>query len=142
MVSRLARRAGATVEPPTIRTVPEPSLFELAQENAVEGQVGETFGALLAVCQAHSATDPEIRASSTQIARDETAHADLAYRLARWLDPQLTLEQRAAVRAARDGAIAALRFEDGLSAHDRRWLGIPDPAALQAAATAMFASLA
>jgi hypothetical protein len=142
VVARLARARGATVEPPAIAVVHEPTLAELAHDNAVEGQVGETFGALVATCQARAATDPEIRAAYTRIARDETRHAALAHALAPWLERRLRPAERAAIRDARGRAVAALTTECAMSAHDRALLGLPASAPLHRAATATFAALA
>src|SRR6185503_17094582 len=61
-MGRLARRHGGRVEAPLIEEATEPTFDQLAIENAVEGQVGETFGALVAACQARAATDAEVRA--------------------------------------------------------------------------------
>jgi hypothetical protein len=56
-----ALRFGATPCPPRIATLPPRSLFELALENAVEGCVRESYGALVAHQQAALARDPQLR---------------------------------------------------------------------------------
>ena len=43
------------------------------------------------------------------IAEDETRHAGLAWDVAAWLEPRLTVDERAAVARARARAIAELR---------------------------------
>ena len=50
-------------------------LEAIAIENAVEGCVRESFGALLATWQAKTAGDARVRAAMKRIARDETRHA-------------------------------------------------------------------
>jgi hypothetical protein len=50
-----------------------------------EGCIGETLAAVLATEAHASATDPIVRASLSRIAQDETKHAGLAWRAARWL---------------------------------------------------------
>jgi hypothetical protein len=50
-----------------------------------EGCIGETLAAVLATEAHTSATDPVVRASLSRIAQDETKHAGLAWRAARWL---------------------------------------------------------
>jgi hypothetical protein len=108
---RLARRfatptTGFAVPPPRRRT-----LFEIARENAVEGCVRETFGALVATHQASAARDREIQQAMMRIARDETEHAALARRLNQYLLPRLSPAERSALRAARAEAIGTLSRE-------------------------------
>jgi hypothetical protein len=71
----------------------------MATENAVEGCVRETFGALVAHHQAAHASDPVIASAMRTIAEDETRHAALAWAIARWADARL--DERARVRVAR-----------------------------------------
>jgi hypothetical protein len=119
-----------------------PTLAELARQNAVEGQVGETIGALVATCQARAAA-PELRGVFASIARDEARHAELAHQLARWLEPRLTASERTMVADARQSAITRRRPDVGcdLGERDRALLGIPPQAAFEAATAAMFAML-
>jgi hypothetical protein len=60
------------------------SLEQLAVENAVEGCVRETYGALLATWQARAAAEPRVRAMMAAVAVDETRHAQLAWDLDAW----------------------------------------------------------
>ena len=53
-------------------------------ENAREGCVRETFGALIAMHQAERAGDPIIRRAMRRIAEEETRHAELAWEVASW----------------------------------------------------------
>jgi hypothetical protein len=84
----LARRyEGAAHGPDSLRVddaMPAMSLAELAALTAEEGCVGETLGALLAEEQAERATDPTARSLLRAIARDETRHAELAWRFVAW----------------------------------------------------------
>jgi hypothetical protein len=86
-------------------------LEAFAIENAVEGCVRECYGALIATHQAARARDVEVARASARIARDETRHAALAWRIARWVAPQLDRAARARVARAARGAVAALRCE-------------------------------
>jgi hypothetical protein len=107
------------------------ALVEMAIENAVEGCVRETFGALVATYQAETAADPNLRAAMGKIAADETTHAGLAWRVAAWIDQRLTAAERARVAEARREAIEALQREAAvasLSREVRRFTGFPDPA--------------
>ncbi len=110
------------------------SLFELARENAVEGCVRETFGALVAAYQAETATDPEIAAAMRVIAQDEADHAALGHEIDAWLRPLLSQEQRALVEKARLEAIAT--FAQGMAqehqagVHEAAGFPRPDVASL------------
>jgi hypothetical protein len=143
VVGGLARRMGAVVDAPVIADVAEPTPVEIARENAVEGQVAETLGVLVATCQGRAANDPAMRAVFGAIARDEARHAALAYRLGTWLEPRLTATERAQVADARRAAIATIvdQIGVGLAPRDRAVLGIPPVGRLRAAAAAMFAEL-
>jgi len=80
----------------------------MAVENVVEGCVRETFGAALALFQAKSAKDAEIRRALGRIARDETRHAELSWAVAQWLASQLDADARHRVHDAQEQAIASL----------------------------------
>lgn len=71
--ARLAQRFGAQPEQPAVEAQPLRAAFALAMENAVEGCVRESFGALLATYQATRARDPEVRDTMARIALDEHA---------------------------------------------------------------------
>lgn len=103
----VARLAGQPV--PAVAVAPEsaPSLFEIALENAVEGCVNETFGALLAWHQAHHAPPPA-RQVFARIAPDETTHGALAWAIHRWVWPQLSGAEQAQITRAMAEAAQAL----------------------------------
>ena len=105
----LAHRFGAT--PAKVEVAPQHARtpFDIALENAVEGCVRETYGALVAEYQARTAADPEIRSVLRRIARDEARHARLSHDVAAWLEPRLSSDERAAIARARADAIADLR---------------------------------
>lgn len=107
----LARRFGATPTEPCVEVMPLRELDVIAAENAAEGCVRETFGALMATYQAATAQDPEVARALAGIADDETRHAALAWRIAAWADPRLSAAERARVRAARAEAVRELRAE-------------------------------
>jgi len=97
----LARRYGARVRKPKVEKTTLRSLEAMAVENAIEGCVRETYGALLATHQGRAATDPVVRAAYIRIAKDETQHAALAWRVAAWLDSRLDDDARERVLEAR-----------------------------------------
>ncbi len=77
----------------------------LAAENAAEGCVRETYGALLAQWQALRARDPEVRAAFARVAADEAKHAAFSWALTRWLGPRLDEASRRRVERYRRRAI-------------------------------------
>ena len=83
-VGRLARARGFEPEAPQRVASAPRSLEALAIDNAIEGGVRETFGALLAAHQASAALDAEVRGAMRLIARDEAAHALLSARIDTW----------------------------------------------------------
>jgi hypothetical protein len=126
----LARRFGVAVAPVERDEASPRSLEAIALDNAVEGCVRETWGALIALHQAARASEPSVRATLGRIARDEVRHAALAIRVDRWLYPRLSAEQRARVRAARVTALAELAQEVriALPITERQRLGLPSSA--------------
>jgi hypothetical protein len=127
--ARLARRCGA--EPAVVRVpqIGRRSLEAIAVENAVEGCVGETWGAAVALFQAEAAADPAVRRAKRPIAEDEAGHAELAQAIDRWAQTRLDADARARVaearaRAAREIADAALAPRPALAG-----LGLPPAAA-------------
>jgi hypothetical protein len=111
VTKRLAERRGATVPRCAVEPVLMRSLEEMAVENVVEGCVRETFGAALALFQAKSAEDAEIRRAFGRIARDESRHAQLSWAVAAWLDSKLDPPARRRVSNAHVEAVGALRRE-------------------------------
>lgn len=111
VMARIARRFGG--EPPRVRIAPARArnLEALALENAVEGCVRETFGALVASWQARNAQDAELRHEMTRIAFDETRHAALAWAIARAIETRLDDRAKRRVARARGRAVATLREE-------------------------------
>jgi hypothetical protein len=109
LTGHIARRHGG--EPPGVRVARRRSrsLEAMAIENAVEGCVRETFGALAASWQAAHARDPLIARTMASIARDETRHAALAWAIARWVEPRLDARTRRRIVAARRRAVRTLR---------------------------------
>jgi hypothetical protein len=111
LMTGLARRFGG--EPPAVeiaRHAPR-SLEALAIENAVEGCVRETWGAVVALWQAQRAPDAEMRAAFALIARDEVRHAALGWAIDRWAMGRLDHGARVRVALAREAAVNALAAE-------------------------------
>jgi hypothetical protein len=103
------RRSVIMVDPKTLLATRELRAF--AEENAVEGCVRETFGALLATYQGMHARDPHVRAAMKRIARDETRHAALAHTVASWLRSRMSAGDWHHIDRARAAAVVAVRAE-------------------------------
>jgi hypothetical protein len=111
VTARLAERFGATVEAPRVEPKPLRALLDVVLDNAVEGCVRETYGALVAHHQATHAQDEEIRTVMARIAEDETRHAELSWDIAAWAEGKLSAVEQARVREAQRAAVAKLREE-------------------------------
>lgn len=133
ILGRLARGHGAEPPPFVSRPYAMRNAFELALDNAVEGCVNETHGALVLHVQALAAEEAVTRAAFASIAEDEASHAELSADLAEWLDTRLPVAERAAVRAAAMNARAQIDTRPAIDDEDElRRLGLPDPATSRA----------
>ncbi|MBZ4336145.1 hypothetical protein [Corallococcus sp. AS-1-12] len=121
----LARRHGAPMPELKVAPFQARSLEALAIENAVEGCVRETYGALLAGWQARSAEDARVRESLGAIAPDELRHAELSWAIHAWALERLSPEARERVDSARREAWRELE-QDAASSH------VPDEVARNA----------
>jgi hypothetical protein len=139
----LAERFGGRYVPPRVTAKPAPSLETIASENATEGCVRETFGALLATYQAEHATDPQVRRAMRRIARDETRHAALAWRIASWAENRLDTAAKERVRAARQASIETLlrELDYKVSESLTTVAGVPSGTQAQKLATALQSEL-
>jgi hypothetical protein len=125
----LAKRFGARPAGFEADVRGERTLEEIATENAVEGCVLETYGALVAAWQARAAADPAVRAHMVRIAREETGHAALAWKTAAWARGRLGRDARKRVEAAREKALRSLVDEVARARVDAevgRIAGVPD----------------
>jgi hypothetical protein len=109
VMSSLARRFGGVVQQPQPGPRHIRSLLEIAIENVQEGCVRETYGALLACLQSVSASDAQVRHALRVIAREETAHARLAFAVAEFCHDRLTPEERELVAQAERRAVSELQ---------------------------------
>ena len=100
----LTTRHGGTKIQPQIPAAESRSLTRFAMENAREGCVRETYGALMACWQAKHAADPKIREAMAAIAHDETEHAALSWDIARFIESKLDDKNRALVHASQEDA--------------------------------------
>jgi hypothetical protein len=107
----MGKLAGKKPSAPVLPARRPRSLEAIARENAVEGCVRETFGALTAVWQSQNAKDPAVRRAMKVVARDETRHAALAWEIAAWAEKKLARAPRARIQRARRQAADALLRE-------------------------------
>ncbi|MGV3623543.1 MAG: ferritin-like domain-containing protein, partial [Archangium sp.] len=104
------------------------SLEALALENAREGCVRETLGAMVGLYQSQHAADAEVRRVMAHVSADELGHAAWSHALAESLESRLTLSQRRRVRAAREEALttAAAELAGAVDPGHAKALGMPD----------------
>jgi hypothetical protein len=108
VMTGLAQDRTGRVTRARVRRAKTRDALALAAENAAEGCVRETFGALLTKWQAAHARDGELRRVFTTIARDEARHAALSWALARWIEAKLDAKGRARVARVRARAVRSL----------------------------------
>lgn len=114
MTARLARERGGSPrspEGPPARMRAR-TLLEVAIENAVEGCVRETYGAVQGLVEAQTSRDRGIRRAMKSIAADECRHAELAWAVHAWAMPRLNANERLLVERAMKGAIAQVADHD------------------------------
>ncbi len=125
----LALREGAELSEEPIAHGPTRDLLTIAIENAVEGCVRETYGALVAGWQAEHAQRLDVRRAMKRIYADETAHAELAWDVHAWITTKLSADERSLVDAAMRRAFAELA-DAARTALPDAWvveLGLPRP---------------
>jgi hypothetical protein len=139
----LAQRWGVEPTAPVVAELPLRGALAVALDNAVEGCVRETYGALVAHHQAQTALDPELRAALSEIAVDETRHATLSWQVASFLEPRLSPDERALVARARRAAVHQLlaEVEHGPRGAMARILGLPEPTVAARAVRSLNAAL-
>ncbi len=124
VIGSLAQARGAQPMAPSRTPVARRSLEALALDNAIEGGVRETYGALLAGHQATYAQDADVRRVMGAIARDEARHAMLSDRIDAWARSRVdgALLDRARIEAAH---ALARSLEPECEEPDARALGLP-----------------
>jgi hypothetical protein len=139
----LARRFGGEPKPAEVESRPPRDLWAMALDNAVEGQVRETFGAMIGTYQSLAAADPRLQSTMCGIAADETRHAGLSWKIAEWIEPLLTETQRRELVRARAEAVARLRAEMQAPVDEElmRAAGLPSPAQAVGLVDALAATL-
>lgn len=110
-----AHRYGGVVPSPSLEKRPLRTLEEIALDNAVEGCVRETFGALVGMWQSRFAEDLSLRRVMRGIAADEARHAELSWAIDAWVRPRLSAEALRRIEAKQKEALDALFEEAGLT---------------------------
>jgi hypothetical protein len=129
VMARLARRHGGEPRSPRVEPTRPRSLSSMAIDNAAEGCIRETYGALVAMRQARRARDPIVRRALRGIARDELRHATLSWDLAEWAKTRMSVGERSRVRRAGREALERLEVELTGPQHELvcRTTGMPEP---------------
>jgi hypothetical protein len=122
--SVLRRLGGAKARVPRVELI-DRDLTDAALDNAVEGCVHETFGAIVATLQARRAEDPSLRRFFESIAPDEIEHAALSWEVHDELWPKLAPCARAKIIDARLSALARIERMPVLSESVRLRVGAP-----------------
>jgi hypothetical protein len=117
-------------------------LDDAAEDNAVEGCVHETFGAVALSVQARRAEHPPLRRFFQSIARDEIEHAALSWDVHDALWPRLCSHSRARIQKAQRRALAQIEAMPALPEPLRMSAGAPSDAERRTLARTMRASLA
>lgn len=126
MTRALARRFGGAPLIASVGAVDVRPFFEVARENAVEGCVRETYGAVVALVRAARSKDPHLREAMLSIARDECKHAELSWRIIAWTLPRLGAAEREDLLSSMDRVVRELAIAgDEASGESRSFLGIP-----------------
>jgi hypothetical protein len=111
LMGRLALKLGGEPEPPALEALPVRPLPQAALDNAVEGSLRETFGALVGTYQSMRAASPGVRRLLNDVAADERRHAALSWRLERWFSKRLSLATQREIQGAKHAALKQLRDE-------------------------------
>lgn len=125
LMGAVVMQLGGTYVPydaPPLRPRP---LLDVALENAREGVVNETLGAVLNAHQADHAEGSALRTVYASIAKDELAHARLSIRVHQWLLTQLPSEARVLVTQEMTRAIASARRQFEANTESEPSLGLP-----------------
>ncbi|MEO0324706.1 MAG: ferritin-like domain-containing protein [Myxococcota bacterium] len=138
-----ARRFGA--EPAPVEHAPRPlrELAALALDNATEGCVRETFGALMGHRQALQAADPGLARTMKGIAVDETRHAALSWKIHGWAMERLDAATVEDIERAMKREVSSLRASArrAPAADVADALGLPDAEEAVALVDALATSL-
>jgi len=129
LIAHLARCRGGHPTRPQLRPTPPRRFTDVVEDNAIEGCIRETYGAMLAHLQARRAADPELRRAFAHIAVDETRHAALSWAIHRWAERRLQPRERRRLARRRRAAAERLRV-DLTRAFDpsvHRAAGLPTP---------------
>lgn len=107
----LARQYGGRPLRPRVAAWTPRGLVEVVADNAVEGCIRETYGALMAHAQARQAAAPRVRRVLAGIAADETRHAALSWSLAEWARARMSPAERRRVTRGTGDALERMEAE-------------------------------
>jgi len=126
-MTSLAIRFGHAPQRAVVESRDLRGLYDFALDNAVEGCIRETLGAAQARHQARQAEDCEIRRIMSEVAEDETRHAELSWDLHDWALRLLSENQRATILKAQRAALSELKLEAAaeFDVETQRICGVP-----------------
>lgn len=127
MEALVSEAGGNVVARARVSPLPIRPLLEMALENAIEGCVRETFGALIACVRAKRAHSPLVREIMNEIADDESRHSELGFEILEWSRAQLSAEENVYINVALESAIVDLETWETLPSHIVAELGDPTP---------------
>ena len=127
-VTKLAVARGARVPTVERSATASRSLRALAESNAIEGCVRETYGALVATMTASHAVDADVRDAYVGIAPDEARHALLSSAIHDWASTRLSSQDASSIERSRRAELSAWRAAEMEDDATRLALGLPDRA--------------
>lgn len=127
MAQELAERFGVEPITPLFGELAPRGLMLAAIDNAVEGCIRQTYGALVVSFQAKAARDLVIRNGMISVAPEKRHHAALSWRAGIWFERKLSEDDVGRLRRAEQEELAALgrELDAGLSPFETSLLGLP-----------------
>jgi len=124
----LALRFGTEPIFPLFASLPPRGIVLSAIDNAVEGCIRQTYGALVVTYQAKGAKDLPTRDGMRSVASEKRRHAALAWRASVWFEKRLPSNDVERIRRAQHEELEALgrEVDPGLTPFERGLLGLPD----------------
>ena len=128
-IAQLAHCYGQTADQFKVTKSVIRSLESIATDNMIEGCIGESWGALVGLHQAVTASDKSIAQVMQVIANEEIEHASLSWEIHAWLFPQLTSQEKERVVIAKQMALLELikKAQQGTDQYVNQVMGLPEP---------------
>ena len=111
LMKMLAKIYGAEPQKVAVEPFRLRPLVEIAEENAREGCIRETFGALLAMWQARHAEEEAVRRVMERISYEESLHGALSWKIDEWIQSKLTSDEKKRCQQAHQEALTIIQQE-------------------------------